>query len=134
MLFLYYTNTQLGYIFGYLLSDPAGFIANINLNFSYVTSLITLGAMVLSLASGLYILVGSRAGQMLAATFAIITIMLFVYQYVGSQTQYFVIIAAFQFAVFLSSIRSAASGAQVYNQAYEKGPDYPLVFGYGAKF
>ncbi len=134
VLFLYYTNAQLGYIFGYIISDPIGFINNINFNISYIASLVTLGAMVVTFVAALYSLVGSREGHIFLAACSMLTVVLFVYQYIGTQTQYFVIIAAFEFLAFLSSVRSAASSAQVYSQVYEKGSEYTLAYGYGARY
>jgi hypothetical protein len=134
LLFLYYTNGQLGYIFNYIITSPSNFLANINLNLSYVTSLLTLGVMLVSFGAALYIFLGSKEGHIGVAVVGILTTALFVYLFATTGTQYMAIIAIFEFGAFLAAVHSAASGAQVYNQIYEKGSEYNLAYGYGAQF
>jgi hypothetical protein len=132
VLYLYYSNGSLIYTFDYIFYNLVGFFNAINM--SYIVILSTLIVMAVSFVGAFYILLGSKQGHLIASVVSVVAVMLFIYQYIGSGSIYYVIIAAFEFVAFLSAIRSAAAEAQAYSQVYERGPEYGLAYGYGAKY
>jgi hypothetical protein len=132
LLFLYYSNGQLVYLITFIFENPLGFLNSINLSYSLILS--SLAVMVLTVVGAGYILLGSKQGHVIAAVVSILAVMLFVYQYIGSFTIYQGVIAGFEFAAFLAAVNSASSEAIAYNQVYERGPEYGLAYGYGARY
>jgi hypothetical protein len=132
LVFVYFANGQLGYIFGYIASSPLLFLGNINL--VYVIGLISLAVMIVGLAAAIYILLGSRQGHIAAATISMVAVLFFASQYVGTGTPYFAVVAVLQFAAFLFAVNSASSGALIYDKVYEDWNEYGLAYGYGARF
>jgi hypothetical protein len=134
ILYFYYSNGQLGYVFSFLVKNPAGFISSINIAYGLILSSLTI--MVFTMIGALYILMGSKRGHIAAAVLsaAAVAVMLFTYEYISSGSIYLVIIAGFEFAAFLAIIHSAASEARTYNQVFERGPEYNLAYGFKARF
>jgi hypothetical protein len=64
----------------------------------------------------------------------VVAVMLFIYQFIGSGSIYYAVLAGFEFVAFLSAVKSASAEAQAYSQVYERGPDYGLAYGYNAKY
>lgn len=132
VLYLYYSNGSLIYTFDYIFYNLGGFFNAISI--SYIVILSTLIVMAVSFVAAFYILLGSKQGHLIASVVSVVAVMLFIYQFIGSGSIYYVIIAAFEFVSFLSAVRSAAAEAQAYSQVYERGPEYGLAYGYGAKY
>lgn len=132
LIYLYYAHSQLAFIVGFMIATPLNFITNIQV--SYVVSLLLLLLMVITFGASVYILLGSREGHVTAAVISMLAVMFFVYQYVTIGTEWIAILAVIEFGAFLSAVHSTASGAQVFDTVYEKGPEYGLAYGYGARF
>ncbi len=134
VLYLYYSNGQLGYVLKYIIENPYGFVASINLAYGLIIG--SLAIMVFTMIGAMYILVGSKKGRIAAAMLsaAAVAVMLFTYQYISSGAIYLVIIAVFEFGAFLATIHSAAAEAHTYSQVYDRGPEYNLAYGFKARF
>ena len=132
ILFIFYSYGQLGYVLNYLLGSPLRFFSGIN--FAYVITLASLVVMLFTFGAALYILLGSRQGHVVASVISMAAVMLFVYQFIGTGTEYMAIIAVLEFAAFLSAVHSAASGALVYNKTYDNGMGYELAYSYGSRY